>query len=373
MAAVPFSGYGRGTQTLANCEVGCSSSIICSGEEVFSRRCKTRRNFNFGVGSRRTRIFSWWSSHVGLWDCQQRRRRRDIHSVWEDCFSSQDLSNFSICKFCCHGEEYGNGGVRAQHIGFGRRVGALSSGIRDGSLRNFSVATFGREALAGRTRKGFRSFKLYAALDPYEVLGVPRTATDKEIKQAYRKLALKVHPDVNKEPDAQQKFLRVKNAYQTLSDEKSRAKYDASKRSSQSWDPFSWESERRSTQREEPEEEFYGFGDFVRDLSVSIEDFFRDLQTDSRRQASKPKSLWEELADIGEEFVEFLEKELNINETTAKEEKPFGDEARNARDTKKKSAGPAATRDQEEEKAQVEDEIAEIEDMLAQLKKELGI
>jgi len=64
------------------------------------------------------------------------------------------------------------------------------------------------------------------AEDPYSVLGVSRTATPAQIKQAYRRLALRSHPDVNKEPDAEAKFARIAEAYATLSDEKARAKYD---------------------------------------------------------------------------------------------------------------------------------------------------
>lgn len=62
--------------------------------------------------------------------------------------------------------------------------------------------------------------------DLYEVLGVDRNATEEEIRKAYRKLARKYHPDVNKGPDAEQKFKEVKEAYEILSDPQKRAQYD---------------------------------------------------------------------------------------------------------------------------------------------------
>ena len=52
-------------------------------------------------------------------------------------------------------------------------------------------------------------FTVSAASDHYTTLGVQRDATDKQIKKAFRKLALKYHPDKNKEKDAQEKFMEI--------------------------------------------------------------------------------------------------------------------------------------------------------------------
>src|SRR5438874_4958564 len=63
--------------------------------------------------------------------------------------------------------------------------------------------------------------------DYYEVLGVGRTATDEEIKRAYRKLAVKFHPDKNPDdPHAEEKFKELGEAYDVLMDADKRAAYD---------------------------------------------------------------------------------------------------------------------------------------------------
>ena len=63
--------------------------------------------------------------------------------------------------------------------------------------------------------------------DYYEVLGVSRDADEKAIKDAFRQLALKYHPDRNKEPGASERFKEIAEAYAVLSDPKKRAEYDA--------------------------------------------------------------------------------------------------------------------------------------------------
>lgn len=62
--------------------------------------------------------------------------------------------------------------------------------------------------------------------DYYEVLGIPKNATEQDIKKAFRQLAMKYHPDKNKAPDAEAKFKEINEAYEVLSDKEKRQKYD---------------------------------------------------------------------------------------------------------------------------------------------------
>ncbi|XP_004294658.1 PREDICTED: chaperone protein dnaJ 20, chloroplastic isoform X2 [Fragaria vesca subsp. vesca] len=200
---------------------------------------------------------------------------------------------------------------------------------------------------------------------PYEVLGVSPSATDVEIKKAYRKLALKYHPDVNKEANAQEKFMRIKHAYSTLLSSKSRGKYDSSYGSD-----YSYSGSQRSQRKKAPEEEeFYGFEDFFRDIQAEFQNW-----EESASKQGKPRSLWEELSEIGEEFVEFLEKELNITDPEVEpnninEGPEKGNPSRNSGTERMGSA----SKKESTPGASIEENIDEIEATLAQLKKELGL
>ncbi|KAL2537037.1 DNAJ heat shock family protein [Forsythia ovata] len=108
-----------------------------------------------------------------------------------------------------------------------------SSGIR--SLASASSTLFLHESLNALfcsrpfnnsyQRRGARLI-VRADKDYYAVLGVSKSASKSEIKSAYRKLARSYHPDVNKEPGAEQKFKEISNAYEVLSDDEKRSIYD---------------------------------------------------------------------------------------------------------------------------------------------------
>ncbi|KAM9783844.1 dnaJ heat shock protein family (Hsp40) member A3a isoform X1 [Syngnathus typhle] len=137
--------------------------------------------------------------------------------------------------------------VSSEHHRHLRATGAIVTASR-GSLRG--VCTFGTGTLwtggskacgavgKGLTLRGLPGFKAAQCgfhtstsannkQDFYQVLGVPRTATQKEIKKAYYQMAKKYHPDTNKDdPKAKEKFAQLAEAYEVLSDEGKRKQYD---------------------------------------------------------------------------------------------------------------------------------------------------
>ncbi|KAG0470356.1 hypothetical protein HPP92_017056 [Vanilla planifolia] len=116
----------------------------------------------------------------------------------------------------------------------------LSRCVPMSSLSSLDSSRFSGASFSLRCSKGTRSRRrigrgacspsilvVVAALgDYYSTLGVSRSASTKEIKSAYRRLARQYHPDVNKQPGATEKFKEISNAYEVLSDEKKRALYD---------------------------------------------------------------------------------------------------------------------------------------------------
>ncbi|KAI4335746.1 hypothetical protein L6164_014358 [Bauhinia variegata] len=88
-----------------------------------------------------------------------------------------------------------------------------------GSSSSSSSASFTEEQIA--TVREIRRKKNY-----YEILGLEKSCTVEDVRKAYRKLSLKVHPDKNKAPGAEEAFKAVSKAFQCLSNEESRKKYD---------------------------------------------------------------------------------------------------------------------------------------------------
>jgi curved DNA-binding protein CbpA len=88
--------------------------------------------------------------------------------------------------------------------------------------------------------------------DLYDVLGVTRSASDHDIQEAYRKLALEHHPDRNRSPEAELRFKEVSEAYSVLSDPEKRALYDAlgPEKYDDPWEVLRYHLERKAAMRE---------------------------------------------------------------------------------------------------------------------------
>src|SRR5256885_1250711 len=126
--------------------------------------------------------------------------------------------------------------------------------------------------------------------DYYEILGVPRTASDEEIKKAFRKLARKYHPDVAKGKGTEEKFKEVNEAYEVLGDPAKRKKYDELGANWQSGAEFrpppGWENFAggrfaggRTTGRAQGGDFDFQFG------GTGVSDFFEQLVGSTRRGA----------------------------------------------------------------------------------------
>ncbi len=90
-------------------------------------------------------------------------------------------------------------------------------------LRYIAIKTYSNRLIVAVFKQANMKKRNY-----YELLGVKKNASEKEIKTAFRKLARRLHPDVNDDPNADDQLAEINNAYETLMDKEKRAKYDAS-------------------------------------------------------------------------------------------------------------------------------------------------
>ncbi len=134
--------------------------------------------------------------------------------------------------------------------------------------------------------------------DYYEVLGIPRNATDEDIKRAFRKLAFKYHPDHNHEDGAEEKFKEVNEAFQVLCDPDKRAAYDR----------FGHGGPEELFGRGFEGFDFSGFGDI-------FDAFFGGVTTATRQAPRRGADLHYNTAITFEEVALGCEKEINILRT----------------------------------------------------------
>lgn len=127
--------------------------------------------------------------------------------------------------------------------------------------------------------------------DHYAVLGVPREATQDEIKRAYRSLARELHPDTNPDPVASERFKEITHAYEVLSDPQKRERYDM------------FGDDRMGAA---------GFGDF-HGISDLFSTFFGGFGGTTRRGPARGADLLAEVEITLEEAAEGIEREVDVS------------------------------------------------------------
>lgn len=139
----------------------------------------------------------------------------------------------------------------------------------------------------------YSSSSSYSRRDPYDVLGVSRSASMEEVKRAYRKKALKLHPDVNKAADAKERFMEAKNAYQRILNmrgdvkRRSRSASESSGRGRRSGEEpssprYSWRDDPRKSEGGGETEDFYGLGRIVDQNKRTVTFYHSILYFDAR-------------------------------------------------------------------------------------------
>lgn len=148
--------------------------------------------------------------------------------------------------------------------------------------------------------------------DYYEVLGVAKSATTDQIKQAYRKLAMKYHPDVNKASEAEEKFKQISEAYAVLSDAQKRSQYDQ-------FGPEGF-SQHYSTEDIFKGAHFEDFGELFKQFGFQFDESFGDIfggsssgRRSTRGRRERGSDLLTEIEISLEEAAQGVKKELEIS------------------------------------------------------------
>ncbi|KTD15042.1 DnaJ C-terminal domain-containing protein [Legionella israelensis] len=149
--------------------------------------------------------------------------------------------------------------------------------------------------------------------DYYKIMGIDRSATQEDIKRAYRKLARKYHPDVSSEPDAEVKFKELGEAYEVLKDPEKRAKYD---KYGQYW--------QEQSQRQSAGQQQYGYS-FDEATAADFDEFINSIFRQRSRQKSY-QSYFDEGQDIHARMTISLEDSFYGREKTLQLQVPTLDQ-----------------------------------------------
>jgi curved DNA-binding protein len=192
--------------------------------------------------------------------------------------------------------------------------------------------------------------------DYYKILGVDRKATQDEIKKAFRKLAMKYHPDQNKDnKQAEEKFKEINEAYEVLSDPKKRERYDQLGSSYAQWQQrggnpgnFNWSEwyggQGAQVNPEDFGDIFGGFSDFFRvifgGMPASGSTQFRQATRPGARQVNRQPAKLEQKVQITlEEAYSGTQRILQVDDRRIEVKIPAG--ARNGTKIRVAGAGPA--------------------------------
>ena len=146
--------------------------------------------------------------------------------------------------------------------------------------------------------------------DYYDVLGVDKGATDKEIKKAYRKLAMKYHPDVSDDEEATEKFKEISEAYAVLSDDDKRQRYDRFGHAGM--DGFSQEDIFRNANFDDIFQGFGGAGGFNVEDIFDVFGFGSGRPRSERQGPRRGSDIYTDVSISLEEASTGIEKEVTI-------------------------------------------------------------